>query len=73
MIGSDRRVTIGTTNQPCKDHTVPYGTDHVYPLPGISCLATLVSSLWDGPHGLLYSLQSRGRGMPGYHHLISPG
>jgi len=29
------------------DHTVPYGTDHVRALPGISCLATLVSSLRD--------------------------
>jgi hypothetical protein len=29
------------------DHTVPYGTDHVWPLPGISCLATFVSSLRD--------------------------
>ncbi len=29
------------------DHTVPYGTDHVCLLPGISCLATFVSSLRD--------------------------
>jgi hypothetical protein len=35
------------TKRGATDHTVPYGTDHVYPLPGISCLATFVSSLRD--------------------------
>ena len=35
------------TNPGATDQTVPYGTDQVWPLPGISCLATLVSSLRD--------------------------
>ena len=40
-------VSIGGQKRDATDHTVPYGTDHVYPLPGISCLATLASSLRD--------------------------
>src|SRR5580692_6789246 len=35
------------TKRGATDHTVPYGTGHAYPVPGISCLATLVSSLRD--------------------------
>jgi hypothetical protein len=43
MIRSDRRATIGTTNQPWgKDQTVPYGTDYRLNLfQAINCLATI--------------------------------
>jgi len=44
MIGSDRRATIGTTNQTVgKDRTVPYGTDSRLNLfQAINCLATII-------------------------------
>ena len=44
MIGSDRRVTIRTTNQPwVTNHTVPYGTGSVLSrFQAINCLATII-------------------------------
>ena len=35
-------ISDGWTKRGATNHTVPYGTDHVCPLPGISCLATFV-------------------------------
>jgi hypothetical protein len=49
MIGSDRRATIRTTNQPGgNDQTVPYGTDSRLNLfQAMNCLATIIQSLRD--------------------------
>jgi len=43
MIGSDRRATLRTMNQPGKDQTVPYGTDsRLDTSQAINCLATFI-------------------------------
>jgi hypothetical protein len=48
MIGWREGLCLGWwTKRGATDHTVPYGADRVCSLLGISCLATLVSSLRD--------------------------